>query len=69
MVRIPEQRRRVVLNPGGGPLDIDDIDAFLAPYEEGGALCDEEPMVDVGGGMEIPLRELVDTLDEEDEES
>lgn len=66
MVNIPDQRRRVLLNPGGGPLQIDDIDAFLAPYEQGGALSGEEPMVDVGGGMQVPLRELVDTLDEED---
>jgi hypothetical protein len=68
MVYIPEQRRRVVLNPGGGPLKIDDIDAFMAPYEQGGARGDEEPMVDLGGGMEVPLRELLDTLDGDDEE-
>lgn len=69
MVHIPAQRRPVVLNPDGGPLQIDDLPAFLAQYEEGGPFYDEEPMIDLGGGMEVPLAELADTLADDEEET
>lgn len=64
MMHIPEQRHPVVLNPGGGGVRIDDIDSFLAGYAD-----DEEPMVDLGGGMVVPLRELVSDAYDEDEEA
>lgn len=61
MTSIPQQRRRPeVLNPDGGALQIDDLDAFLAQYQEGGPFYDEEPMVDLGGGMIVPLREILE---------
>jgi hypothetical protein len=54
-------RQQVVLNPGAGPLDIADLDLFLEQFA-----ADQEPMVDVGGGMLIPLRELAETLEGDD---
>lgn len=66
MADIPrQQRRRVILNPDASPLVIDDLPAFLAQYEEGGPLYDELPMVDLGGGMVVPLDEAVSPDDEE----
>lgn len=50
----------IVLNPGGGPYVIDDVEALLASLGP-----DEEPLIDVGGGMVIPLRELADLAGEE----
>jgi len=46
---------RVVLNPGAGPVEVYDVDAALAAAHAD----DQVLMVDVGGGMEIPLAELV----------
>lgn len=64
MADIPNQRRPVVLNPGGGALQLDDVDSFLAGYPQ-----DQEPMIDLGGGMVVPLQELADdAFDEDDEE-
>lgn len=44
-------------------MHIDDVDDFLANYPD-----DDEPMIDLGGGMMVPLRELVsDAVDDDDE--
>lgn len=51
---------QIILNPGGGPYRIDDLDGFLDSFAPG-----EEPMVDLGGGMIVPLREMADDLTEE----
>lgn len=48
--------RGEVINPGGGAVHIPDVDAFLADV-------DEEPMIDLGGGMIVPLRELIEGAD------
>jgi hypothetical protein len=48
-----------VINPGGSGFLIEDVDAFLAAMESDGPA-----MVDCGGGMLIPLAELVDMPDE-----
>lgn len=53
---------RNVINPGGGPIDIPDVRAFLAMHDE-----DDEPYVDLGGDMIVPLRELVTDLDEDED--
>lgn len=45
-----------VINPGAGPVHIPDVDAFLAGV-------DEEPMIDLGGGMIVPLREVLEGHD------
>lgn len=55
----PDQMRIrpvTVLNPGGGALDIADIDATIRQHREQGT----EPYVDLGGGMQVPLAELAD---------
>jgi len=44
-----------VINPGGHGFTIEDVDAFLAAMDSDGPA-----MVDCGGGMLIPLAELVD---------
>lgn len=49
---------RHVLNPSGGPVDIPNVDAFLA-HERGAGL---EPHVDLGGGMVVPLTELIEGI-------
>lgn len=50
---------RVVLNPGDGPVPVPDVDAALAAARDDDLVL----MVDVGGGMEIPLSELVTDYD------
>jgi hypothetical protein len=55
---------QVVINPDGGNLRIDDVHEFLASFP-----ADQEPMVDVGGGELVPLQELADDADEDDDES
>ena len=52
-------RSRNVINPDGGPVVIDDVHGYLAMHED-----DDEPMVDLGGGMVGPLRELVEDVAE-----
>lgn len=47
-----------VINPDGGPLDIPDVDAFLAAADP-----DNPPLVNLGGGMIVPLAELVDNAE------
>lgn len=44
-----------LINPDGAGFVIDDVDGYLAECDRDGV----EPVVDVGGGMLIPLRELV----------
>lgn len=46
---------RNVINPGAGPIDIPDVDDFLAAADP-----DDPPYVDLGGGMVVPLAELVE---------
>lgn len=58
---MPEFRN--VINPGAGPVDIPDVDAYLA-----GCDPDDPPMVDLGGGMVVPLTELLETHDETEPE-
>lgn len=48
-------RHRNVINPGGGPIDIPDVDAFLAMSDP-----DDPPYVDLGGDMIVPLAELIE---------
>ena len=48
-----------IINPGGGPIDIPDVDAYLAACNP-----DNPPLVDLGGGMVVPLAELLDTAEE-----
>lgn len=61
MVNIPEQRRAVLIGPD---FNVDDVDAFLDGYPE-----NQEPLVDLGGGMVVPLRELVADATAEDEDA
>lgn len=56
---VTPEPRQIVLNPGGGPYRIEDLDGFLESFP-----ADEEPMIDLGGGMIVPLRELADDLDD-----
>lgn len=51
---------RNVINPGGGPVNIPDIRAFLAMHDE-----DDEPYVDLGGDMIVPLRELIESAEDD----
>lgn len=44
-----------IINPGAGPVDIPDVDAYLAALDP-----DDEPMIDLGGGMVVPLREVLE---------
>ena len=46
---------RNIINPGAGPVDIPDVDAYLAGLDP-----DDEPMIDLGGGMVVPLREVLE---------
>ncbi len=48
-----------VINPGGGPVDIPDVDALLAAADP-----DNPPLVDLGGGMIVPLAEVVDNAED-----
>lgn len=64
MMHIPEQRHPVVLNPGGGGVRIDDVDTFLADWPAA-----EEPMIDLGGGMIVSLRELVSDAYDDDQDA
>lgn len=50
----------VIINPGGGPYAIEDLDGFLAAFPP-----DQEPMVDLGGGTIVPLREMADIVNGE----
>lgn len=47
-----------VINPGGGPIDIPNVDAYLADCDP-----DDEPYVDLGGDMIVPLRELIEQFE------
>lgn len=51
-----------VINPDGEGVDVPDVDAFLADFDD-----EEKPMVDLGGGMVVPLRELTDPYGDDDE--
>jgi hypothetical protein len=53
---IPAQRRRVLINPNDVSFVIHDLEAFIGQFRAD----DEEPFYDAGGGMEIPLAELLD---------
>ncbi len=44
-----------IINPDGEGFLIEDVDGYLAGLEPG-----DEPMVDLGGGMVVPLRELLE---------
>lgn len=48
-----------VINPGGGPLDIPDVDAYLAAADP-----DDPPLVDLGFGMIVTLAEVVEGAEE-----
>jgi hypothetical protein len=54
-------RSRNVINPDGGPINIPNVDAFLADGDP-----DDPPYVDLGGGMVVPLAELIETHDQLD---
>jgi hypothetical protein len=45
---------REVINPGGGAVQVDDVDAYIAARRAEGF----EPYVDLGGGMQVPLVEI-----------
>lgn len=47
------------INPDGAGFNIPNVDAFLADFGD-----DDQPMVDLGGGMAVPLRELIDVDDD-----
>ncbi len=47
-----------LINPDGESFDIADVDAYLAMSDP-----DDPPMVDLGGGMIVPLAELVEVDD------
>lgn len=44
-----------VVNPDASAVLIPDVDAYLAGLEDG-----DEPMIDLGGGMVVPLRGVLD---------
>ena len=43
------------MNPGGGPVDVPDVRAFLRESADRG----EKPYIDLGGGMVVPFAEHV----------
>jgi hypothetical protein len=49
---------REVINPGDGAVQVDDVDAFIAERRAEGF----EPYVDLGGGMQVPLAEINDSV-------
>jgi hypothetical protein len=55
-------RRPIVLNPGGGSLQIDDVEALLDSYHG----RSEEPLIDLGDGMLVPLDEMANPGDYEE---
>jgi hypothetical protein len=61
MRNIPAQRRRVLVNPAEISFVISDLEAFIAGFRDAG----EEPVYDAGGGMHLPLAELLDDEPEE----
>lgn len=62
MANTPERPRAILVGPD---FHADDIGAFLDGYPD-----DQDPMVDLGGGLLVSLRELVAdaTADDEDAE-
>jgi hypothetical protein len=54
---------RYVINPGGGPVHISDVDAFLAEARE----VHGEPYIDLGGGMIVRLADHIQECREADE--
>jgi hypothetical protein len=44
-----------IVNPNASAFQINDVDAYLAGLDD-----DDEPMIDLGGGMVVPLREVLD---------
>lgn len=47
--------KKHIVNPNASAFQIDDVDAYLAGLSD-----DDEPMIDLGGGMVVPLREVLD---------
>jgi hypothetical protein len=54
---------RYVINPGGGPVHIPDVAAFLADARESHG----EPYIDLGGGMIVRLADHIQDAREADE--
>lgn len=54
---------RYIINPGGGPVDIPDVDAFLTDARESAG----EPYIDLGGGMIVRLADHLQECREADE--
>lgn len=54
---------RYVINPGGGPVHIPDVGAFLAEARESHG----EPYIDLGGGMIVRLADHIQEAREADE--
>jgi hypothetical protein len=56
---------RYVINPGGGPVDIPDVKAFIAEARKSHG----EPHIDLGGGMIVRLADHIQELREADEDA
>ncbi|GAA2347374.1 hypothetical protein GCM10010170_034910 [Dactylosporangium salmoneum] len=54
---------RYVINPGGGPVHIPDVTAFLTEARESHG----EPYIDLGGGMIVRLADHIQEFREADE--
>lgn len=54
--------QRHVINPGGGAVDVPDVQRLIAEYRAD----DREPYVDLGGGMVVPLADHIQELREAD---